>query len=87
MVFYPGEELLKLDTKAINVLLQSEVVVTTIDIQAKDLFTKLVDLSKKDDEKDEKERTLQGLLESIVLFVKKPDFERVQKPFTPVIKP
>ena len=50
---------------------------TTNDIEPKELFTKLVELLKKDDEKEEKERCLTGLLESVVLFVRKPDFERV----------
>ena len=57
MVFYDGLELTKLDDKAINILLHSSVVVTTIDVQPKEFFTKLVELVKKDDEKDEKERT------------------------------
>jgi hypothetical protein len=37
----------------------------------------MVELVKKDDEKDEKERKLNGLLESVVLFVRKTDFERI----------
>lgn len=76
-MFYEGQELIKLDDKALNVLLHSEVVLTTNDIQPKELFTKLVEALKKDDEKEEKERCLTGLLESVVLFVRKPDYERV----------
>lgn len=37
----------------------------------------MVEHVKKDDEKEEKLRTLNGLLESIVLFIRKSDFERV----------
>lgn len=45
---------MKLDNKAINLMLNSQVIVTTNDIQPKELFTKLVELVKKDDEKEEK---------------------------------
>ncbi len=77
MVFYEGQELIKLDDKAINVLLNSNIVLTTSDIQPRELFTKMVELAKKDDEKPENERQLVGLLESVVLFIKSSDFERV----------
>ena len=54
LVFCDGNELIKLDNKAINTLLNSQVVVTTVDINPKEFFTKLVELVKKDDEKEEK---------------------------------
>ena len=47
----------------------------------------MVELSKKDDEKDVKERIFNGLLESIVLFIRKADFERLLKPSELKIKP
>lgn len=68
---------MKLDDKALNVLLSSQVVLTTNDLNPKELFTKMVELAKKDDEKPEKERQLVGLLESVVLFIKQSDYERV----------
>jgi len=78
MVFYDGAELLKLDAKAINVLMHSQVVVTTSpEVNPSELYTKLIELVKKDDEKEEKVRTLNGLLESVVLFIKKNDFNRL----------
>ena len=80
MVFFESENLLKLDNKALNILVNSQIVVTTNDINPKELFSKLYELVKKDDEKEEKLRTLNGLLESIVLFIRKPDFDRIQKP-------
>jgi hypothetical protein len=61
--------------------------VTTIDIQPKELFTKMVEAVKKDDEKPEIERAMIGLLESVVLFVKKTDFDRVQQPIQIQIAP
>lgn len=60
---------------------------TTNDIKPQELYTKLVTLSKKDDEKEEKERTLTGILESIILFIRKSDFDRLQKPVQIKIKP
>lgn len=80
MVFISGSELFKLDNRAINVLLHTQVVVTTSDISAKELYTKIYELVKKDDEKDEKERTLTGLMESVILFIRQSDFDRLQKP-------
>jgi hypothetical protein len=77
LVFLDGQELIKLEPKAIQILLHSQAVLTTSDIQAKDLFTKMVEEVKKDDELPEAERKLEGLLESVILFTKKPDFERV----------
>jgi hypothetical protein len=61
--------------------------VTTNDIKPQDIYTKLVELSKKDDEKSENERTLSGILESIILFIRKNDFDRLQKPIEIKIKP
>ncbi len=87
LVFYDGAELSKLDNRALNILLSSEIVVTTNEIKAQDIYTKLIELSKKDDEKDEKERKLTGILESVVLFIRKNDFERLQKPIEIKIKP
>lgn len=37
----------------------------------------MVDAVKKDDEKPENERELEGLLETVIFFIKKVDFERV----------
>ncbi|CDW84904.1 hect e3 ubiquitin [Stylonychia lemnae] len=82
LVFYDSQELMKLDNKAINILLNSQVVVTTNDIQPKELFTQMVQLVKKDDEKEEKLRCLLGLLESVILFIRKVDFERIQLPIS-----
>lgn len=87
LIFIEGAELTKLDNKALNVLLTSQIVVTTTDVQPKELFSKLYQLVMKDNEKDEKERRLNGLLESVILFVRKPDFERVQQPAELVIQP
>jgi hypothetical protein len=42
----------------------------------------LVALSQKDSEKDEKQRTLTGLLETVILFIRKGDYERLQAPVT-----
>ena len=86
-MFFEASELLKLDDKAIHILLHSQVVVTSNEISPKELFTKMVELVKKDDEKEEKERTLNGLLQSIVLFVRKSDFDRIQQPLLLPIKP
>ena len=47
----------------------------------------MVELVKKDEEKPANERNLEGLLETIILFTKKPDFERVQQPLKIDIKP
>jgi Skp family chaperone for outer membrane proteins len=46
-----------------------------------------VKLSKEDDEKEEKLRTLSGLLESVIIFIRKQDYERLQKPIQLTIKP
>lgn len=37
----------------------------------------MVELVKKDDEKEEKLRCLLGLLETVVVFIRKIDFERI----------
>ena len=87
LVFYDAAELIKLDDKALHILLYSQVVVTSNDIAPKELFTKMVQLVKKDDEKEEKERQLNGLLQAVVLFVRKSDFERIQEPLLLPIKP
>jgi hypothetical protein len=47
----------------------------------------LIKLSKEDDEKEEKLRTLTGILESVILFIRKSDFERLQKPIQLTMKP
>ena len=47
----------------------------------------MVEEIKKDDEKPEKERKLEGLLEAVVLFVKKVDYERIQSPLKITVKP
>ena len=87
IVLCESSELQLLDNKALNILLTSSVVVTTNEIKPQEFFTRLIELVKKDDEKEEKLRTLQGLLESIVLFVRKPDFERLLQPTQTAIKP
>ncbi len=87
LVFFEGADLSKLDNRALQILLGSEIVVTTNDIKPQDIYTKLVELSKKDDEKSENERTLSGILESIILFIRKNDFDRLQKPIEIKIKP
>lgn len=61
--------------------------VTTNEIKPQEFYTRLIELVKRDDEKDEKLRTLQGLLESIVLFVRKQDFDRLLQPTQSAIKP
>jgi hypothetical protein len=87
IVFCESSELQLLDNKAVNILLTSSVVVTTNDIKPQEFYTRLIELVKRDDEKEEKLRTLQGLLESIVLFIKKPDFDRLLQPTEAAIKP
>lgn len=54
--------------------------VTTNEVKPQEIYTGLVKLSKEDDEKEEKLRTLTGILESVILFIRKSDFERLQKP-------
>lgn len=61
--------------------------VTTNEIKPQEFYSRLIELVKRDDEKDEKLRTLQGLLESIVLFVRKQDFDRLLQPTQSAIKP
>ncbi len=80
LVFVEGADLLKLDNRALNILLSAQIVVTTIEVQPKELFSKLYQLVLKDNEKDEKERSLGGLLEAVILFIRKPDFDRVLQP-------
>lgn len=46
----------------------------------------MIEAVKKDDELPEKERKLDGLLESVILFTKKADFDRVQEPIKLSIK-
>jgi len=87
LIFIEGSHLTKLDNKALNVLLTSQIVVTTTDVQPKELFSKLYQLVMKDNDKEEKERSLNGLLESVILFVRKADFERVQMPAELVMQP
>ena len=87
IVFCESSELQLLDNKAVNILLTSSVVVTTNDIKPQEFYTRLIELVKRDDEKEEKLRTLQGLLESIVLFIKKPDFDRLLQPTQAAYKP
>lgn len=58
IVFCESSELQLLDNKALNILLTSSVVVTTNDIKPQEFYTRLIELVKRDDEQDEKMRTL-----------------------------
>lgn len=64
-----------MNEKAKQVLLSSKVVVTSSDIKAKELFTKIVESIKKDEEKDEKERTLLPMIKTPILFIKPSDYK------------
>lgn len=86
MVFFDGVELAKLDDKAVNVLLHAQAVVTTTDADPNELFSRLVELAKKDGEKPAGEQALSGLLEAVVLFLRRADFERVQQPLVLGVK-
>lgn len=56
MVFIQGKDLIELDERALQIMLHSSAVLTTSDISAKELFTKMVNCANKDYEKPEKER-------------------------------
>lgn len=47
----------------------------------------MIEAVKKDEEKPADQRTLDGLLETVVLFIKPNDFERIQEPIKITLKP
>ena len=78
LVFMDCQEMTAMSDKVIQVLRSSHVVVTTTEVQPKEMFSKMVEKVKSS--ADGNAQPLTGLLESVVLFIKKADFDRLSHP-------
>jgi hypothetical protein len=83
LVIMPFSELEALSPRALQILHQSDAIMTTQreDLDVKALFKKILEIYKND---SEKKRKYSNLLETVIFFVSEEDYERCTKPCEPI---
>ena len=84
LVIMPFSELEALSPRALKILHQSDAIMTTQreDLDVKELFKKILEIFKKD---QEKKREYSNLLETVIFFVSEEDYERCTRPSSPAV--